>query len=239
MIDILDVNNLIKLHIPKNDVLKNEALDILQGKVYPVLNMLDNFENPIIFDVGANVGAFTAFSKLHIPKSKIYSFEPQKFLFGLMTKSFEDVPGIYLYNIGLAGENKDGLLYENKDFPYLGNSLYKVGESSEKICIKKISDIIKKLKIKKIDLIKIDTEGSEYFIIQDLVEHNIGFDVVCFEYHSDSFRRKIDLLLEKTHILVMFLCTAPHSGKAIYVSKNHERKLKYSSKNLAIDTYEL
>ena len=40
----------------------------------------------LYFDIGANVGSYTAFIKNNIPKSRIYSFEPQKMLFNMIWK---------------------------------------------------------------------------------------------------------------------------------------------------------
>ena len=63
--------------------------------------------------------------------------------------------------------------------------LLNFGENSkEKIRLKTIDKFVKKNKIKKIDFIKIDTEGSEYFILKGGLKTIEKFKpIIQFEYN--------------------------------------------------------
>ena len=226
MEELINYGN-IKIHVPNDSFVIGEVHNILNCQTYPIINI--SKENPIIFDIGANVGAFSALICQQIPKSTVYAFEPQSELFNLMYKTFKDIPSVHLYNFGLSSENVSAFLYKNSKFPYLGNSVYKVGESYESILLKKSSDILEQLKIKHIDFIKMDVEGSEDKIIEDLINNNITFDTVCLEFHSEKIRRKIDTLLEKNYVLAMAISQVPNNGKVIYISKESVTRLGYDS----------
>ena len=158
---------------------------------YIIYNILDNlihqakiikflkFQNiQIVIDIGAHKGEFLDHIK-KLPKiKKTYSCEPQKNIFKkLRTKT--DNKSFFGYNIAIS--NKTGyqkmLISEftmTSTFSKINNnsSYYKIkkfiiGEKKKYELVKTITlkDFIEKIKIKKIDLLKIDTEGHELNVL--------------------------------------------------------------------------
>ena len=68
------------------------------------------------------------------------------------------------------------------------------------IQLKKADGVLKELKINKIDILKIDTEGCEVEILESLQKILSETDYVLVEYHSEKDRRKIDSLLENFNV---------------------------------------
>ena len=61
---------------------------ILKGITYPVVNDL---KPKIIFDIGAHIGATSAFFSMQYPKSQIFSFEPTTINFSLLEKNTQTI----------------------------------------------------------------------------------------------------------------------------------------------------
>jgi FkbM family methyltransferase len=128
--------------------------------------------NPIILDCGANLGLATIYFKLKYPNSKITAFEPDPDIFTLLkenieTNKFKDVK---LINAALLDKNESIDFYssicENSWNFGVGSitPFKKRTEKHIKVNSMKLSDFIQTT----IDFAKIDIEGSEHLVIQDL-----------------------------------------------------------------------
>ena len=62
---------------------------------------------PVIFDIGANIGTFTTWMAKAFTQGKIYSFEPQREVFKMLcgNASINNLYNVYPHNIGLGKEN--------------------------------------------------------------------------------------------------------------------------------------
>jgi FkbM family methyltransferase len=116
-----------------------------------------------VVDIGANIGFSTILlSNLVGNKGKVYSFEPDKTNFHFLKRNTKNRKNVSLQNLAVG--NKDGStnLYLSKNFN-VNHRCYDAGENN----------IVKKVKCvtldkffgtkKRIDLIKIDIEGFDYY----------------------------------------------------------------------------
>ncbi len=60
----------------------------------------------------------------------------------------------------------------------------------KKVIVEKATNTIKKLRIKKIDLLKIDTEGYELNVIKGFEKDITKVKIILFEHHYDLMIRK-------------------------------------------------
>ena len=153
----------------------------------------------ILIDIGANVGMASVFFNQQDNIKKIYSFEPVKDNFQLAEKNFSanNVSKVYLYNFGLGNcEREEQFNYsrqlkgnsgkkERKNFNY--RHITKIEERTVKI--KKASEVLKSIIEKNRGVkvvIKMDCEGGEYEIIQDLASSNLlsSIDILMLEWHD-------------------------------------------------------
>lgn len=121
-----------------------------------------------IFDIGANIGQSISRFRKKFHKSKIFSFEPNPEIFKILIEIQKKDSNLKVFNFAFSNKNSPTKLYHYKESGQ--NSLYPIKNKNKKkffnVNTKKISTFLKKNKIKKIDLLKIDTQGSELDIIK-------------------------------------------------------------------------
>ena len=152
-------------------------------------------EAKIIFDVGANVGQyadqiFDQFSQQ--TNFDLHCFEPSKPAFDTLQPKFANHESVILNNIGLGAEEKEAVLYMNKQCSGLASLTKRKldhieidhGALSETVQISTIDKYCKKNSIPHINLLKIDVEGHELDVLKGsaamLSERKI--DLVQFEF---------------------------------------------------------
>ncbi len=159
----------------------------------------------IIFDVGGHNGESILLFNKNLNFFKVYTFEPLKNnLLKLKINTKKIAEKIVYLNCALGNKkenriikemmetssstlndiNENSIYYKKKKF-FLGVKKNKKMFIEKKVSIDRAINIIKKFKIDKIDLLKIDTEGYELNVIK-------GFDadidivkVIIFEHHYD------------------------------------------------------
>lgn len=140
--------------------------------------LLKNIKNPIIFDIGAYNGSVSLDYKRIFEDSEIYAFEPSKTSFDMLVESTKNsdikcfntaignINGKIEFNINQA-EVTNSVLNTDK----LGNQTWG-GHNWLTTVEKKMVDIctidyfIEKNNIDKVDILKMDTQGTEYDIIE-------------------------------------------------------------------------
>jgi FkbM family methyltransferase len=179
-----------KIGIMNGSLLKKNGEDFFLKKV---LNKYIKINNPIFFDVGANIGNYSVELKTYFPNSTIYSFEPSEKAY----KEFfnKKIQNINVYNVGI-GEKDGKLAYYNykSDVGSEHGSLYKevftnIHNSNnivkKEVKIITLDDFCNKNKLKKINFLKIDTEGSELNVLKGskkLIKEN-KIDIIQFEFN--------------------------------------------------------
>lgn len=161
-----------------------------------------NFNIKIVFDVGANEGGYAMLVKKYIQDCEIYAFEPGKLVYNKL-KRLNNKNSIKTFNIGLSYTKKSATFYSfNKNTAF--SSVYKdviAGFHKQKakptkIKLDTIDNQVKKLKIKNIDFLKIDTEGSELDVIKGaskLIKTN-KIKIIHFEFNEMNVYSRIFLL---------------------------------------------
>jgi FkbM family methyltransferase len=148
----------------------------------------DNFEKEIIkmfrkfigkkitvFDVGANIGIFslTAASKAN-SNIAIYAFEPSLYAFNQLKKNIElnNFTCIKPFNHALSDFTGNALLNFCEDDAYnsLGSCPQEKILETKLVPVSTITEFCKNNKIRKIDILKMDTEGAEYLILKGASE---------------------------------------------------------------------
>ena len=141
--------------------------------------------------------------------NKIYSFEPSEKNYSILKKNIKNLSSkteqIFIYNFGL------GEINEKRDFKQMKESssstLSNINTNSKyfkrknfflnfglklkffdktTINIKNGFSFLEDKKIYKIDLLKIDTEGHEYFVIKGFGDSISKIKVIFFEHHYDE-----------------------------------------------------
>lgn len=177
------------------------------------LSFLQNgvFEKKCIIDAGANIGATSMFFKVKFPEVNIFCIEPDAQNFSLLEnnlKRFVENGSARLYNSGLTGIPGQNLMVHSNfgDGRDWAKAIEVINEDSNLKSIT-IDQIVESNSINVIDLLKIDIEGGEIFLLAE--DTDLEFlkitRCIAIEIHFDTnFRKRInDLLISKNFILVV------------------------------------
>jgi FkbM family methyltransferase len=166
---------------------------------YPLTN------NSIVLDLGAHHGEFSK-NIYNLYNCKIYSFEPVQHNYNQCKVNLQDYEGIKLYKLVLSNENGtcDFFVAGESSSIYIGST---IGEYE--IETKKIDEFLDENGINKVDLIKMNIEGSEYELLEYIIKNNFidRFENLQIQFHDNAFdgwREKYDFIIEnlkKTHHL--------------------------------------
>lgn len=179
----------------------SEAIIINSDLEYPS-KYFPTKKNPIIVDIGANIGAFSIYTYNYLQNKhpKIYAIEPSLNNFQQLNKNL----GLYKnwniipFKLAISSSNGSALLDISGAFD--SHFLKKHGEkgfNSETVQTLKFDTFCQKNNISTIDLLKIDIEGGEY----DLFETSHNFirkiaKIIMIEVHHIG-RDNIDVFQKK------------------------------------------
>lgn len=171
-------------------------------------------KDPIILDIGANVGAFSIWAYSKWPEATIHCYEPNPANFVYLkdnTHRLLSNKNYHIYNLAV-GDTKNNKLYLGQH--NCGEcSFYQIGEQSNNYIT---VDTISPKELPSANILKIDTEGSELDILRQISVNK--FDAITFEYHRDSDRKAIDKMLYKFDLVRGFIRTKDR-GVLTYVNQ--------------------
>ncbi len=168
--------------------------------------------NPSIIDCGSNIGMSILFFKRIFPNAKIIGFEPDKETFSLLKKNIDqnNLSNVTVHNIALAKKEGTSTFYSDADTK--GNLAMSITKSKQGL------NLIKKSKVttaklssyvtKNVDFLKMDIEGAELQVLEDLDEtkkiHYVKEMVIEYHYSNNNPTNRLGsilALLEKNNFI--------------------------------------
>jgi FkbM family methyltransferase len=128
----------------------------------------------VILDIGSNIGASILFFRELFPAAKICGFEPHPETFRILEQNVAGLPSIEIFNYALGAANADvSVPFDNADFSRFTLAKDPGGDWSGPLSptacqVKHAGEVVKTLGLTKVDLIKIDCEGTEYDVLTAL-----------------------------------------------------------------------
>ena len=160
-------------------------------------------EDSIVFDLGGYEGDWSA-KIIEKYNCSAYIFEPVNEYYKKIVERFKDNKKVFVFNIGLSDKNGNIDIFYNGD----SSSMVFKTSTSERIEIRNICDFLDEIKIKKIDVIKINIEGAEFDLLNEVIKKNYQtkFDNIQVQFHKmfDDSHEKRDIIrkkLSETHQL--------------------------------------
>lgn len=143
---------------------KEKMISLLQSKR----------RDPVIFDVGANIGYHSIFFKKRIPGAKIYAFEPIPKNFSYLRQHFDlnNIKDVEPINVGLSNYKGDVVFYFDPNCSVNASARNVAG----KIDIQEIKcqvvplDQVALERNLNVDFIKVDVEGAELMVLEGAIE---------------------------------------------------------------------
>jgi FkbM family methyltransferase len=181
----------------------NYENEVVSGERFFISKVLKDYlkgRNPVLLDVGANIGKYAIALSREFPGAKIFSFEPNKNTFEILKQNVREKAECI--NAGLGSEVKTGKIYTYADsitssHASIYSDVFKVFHEAEKIVdfdfeMVTVDNFCAQRGLKEIDLLKIDTEGNELEVLKGcgkmLSEDSIK--IIQFEFgECDVFSR--------------------------------------------------
>jgi FkbM family methyltransferase len=138
-------------------------------------------DQPLIIDIGSNIGLSILYFKKLYPLSTIVGFEPDPEIFAILLKNLKEFEAAKVNVYNSAAWKFDGELSFYSEGA-LSGSLYKI-ENSKAIKVPAL-DINKFISERDIDFLKIDVEGAEYDILNHIKKHLKKVKRIFVEYHD-------------------------------------------------------
>tara|TARA_B100000886_G_C20309422_1_gene443182 strand:- start:21 stop:737 length:717 start_codon:yes stop_codon:yes gene_type:complete len=227
------------------------SFDYLQQKKIFVFLKKKLKKNAILFDVGAHHGETINNFIKYFDFSNIHSFEASnknfKTLKNKIKKHLDN--RIFLNNFGLSDLNKSLKIKQfqetssttlskiNRNSKYFKRKIKVLGLKENKkiyencdVELNQLDNYCEKNKINKIDLLKIDTEGHEYFVIKGSINTLKKIKYIYFEHHYD------DMLIKGYKYSDIHDLLKKHNFVKIFKSKMFFRKtFEYIYENSKLD----
>ena len=169
-----------------NYFLGHQFQEIFKDRIYAPY--LENKKDPIVLDIGANIGLFTLYAQKYA--KQVYAVEPS-------AEHMENITKMLLFNEFKNVKTIQKAIYiEDKVFPLFHNanktmfSLHQnVQDNSsppEQVQAITLETLLKDEGIEHVDLLKCDCEGSEVEIFSSISFKNVAYkiDVIVGENHS-------------------------------------------------------
>jgi len=132
----------------------------------------DDIDAKIVLDIGANIGIASNYLSHRFPQARVFAFEPVPSNFALLSKNVESLSNVSTFQKALGA--RDGsfeMLYSDSKKNMGGYSFHPAGSNAEKrisVEVREARSMFREIGIESADVIKIDTEGSEYDILTNL-----------------------------------------------------------------------
>ena len=175
---------------------------------YLLKNFIDVNEDFTLLDVGANEGQSVVKFKKYFPNAAIYSFEPVTKTYDILKAAVAGYSNCYTFKLGIGAsdEVKSIKLYDysqlNTFIPFENNK-GTVADRYEDVHITTLDKIISDNNIKKVKLLKSDTEGFEIEVMKG-AEGALTNQVFEYIYLEAGFSAKDRRHVEFT-VLIQYL----------------------------------
>jgi FkbM family methyltransferase len=207
---------------PDSGNMMDHLREIMSGRTYPLAMLPAGYRIEVIVDAGANVGASALWFLNAAPEARVVCFEPTAQNHRCLAANLASFPKAEAHHWGLFSQERTAELFLGKN-QCMQNSLVasvEVGGDSETITLKRASSEFDRLGLQRISILKIDTEGCEMPILEDLGNRLALVDQIYVEYHSEEDRRAIDALLADRFSLAFSCAQLVHRGVALYLAND-------------------
>ncbi len=159
------------------------------------LDLLRQLEEPVVMDIGANIGNHAlAFSTV---AACVHAFEPLPPVFDILQQNIRqnDIGNILAHALALSDENGESVIHMVSDRNIGASSFEKPPHlSSRALCVTKRrgDDIVNELGLERIDLLKIDVESHEAFVLNGLEQSIRRFrPLIIMEWNDPSSVKRL------------------------------------------------
>lgn len=176
-------------------------------------NLLENFKrfkndelniknDSVLVDLGSSVGLFTSYAIEQNPNLKSICVEMSSNFYKVCVDTFKNNPNVIPINAAIYKSSGETIKIHarSEDLCDLGNTIvgniYRDQPVTIEINTISLEEIIKTYNLDRISLLKVDIEGYEYELFENLTDDILDkIDKILLEFHPvDDPKRKLDLI---------------------------------------------
>jgi FkbM family methyltransferase len=159
-------------------------------------------DKPVVFDVGANIGSYSAKIKNLIPNAQLVAFEPHPATYKRLVESAEKY-GFTPVNKGCGATSGKLKFYDYSDqsegsehatlLQGVFENIHHSTSMELEVEVTTIDEYLKENNLKGIDFLKIDTEGYEFEVLKgcrNALENN-QIQMIYFEFNSMNMLSRV------------------------------------------------
>lgn len=142
-----------------------------------------------VLDIGANIGISSVYLASLFPNAEVHAFEPEAGNCQLLADNAKALPRIKVHPFALGGEDGELTLFHSDDAANFGGfSAHGLGIDrgrSQRVPVRHAGRCLAELGLTHVDVIKVDTEGSEWDILTAIGEPLLsGVQLIMGELHG-------------------------------------------------------
>ncbi|MFT6311350.1 MAG: FkbM family methyltransferase [Porticoccus sp.] len=186
-----------------------------------------------VLDIGANIGYYAVLAGLYLgDKAQVLAYEPNPENFALLDDNIKinSCANVQAFQLALSNIDNDGFLFLSAD-NFGDHQIYDNNEHRHKQPISLVNgDTHTKQFLHKVNLIKIDTQGAEWQVLQgikELIKNSLPQLQMILEFSPNSLRlagSKPDDLLQYIFSLKLPIAMIDHIGHQLIPTSFKEMK---------------
>ena len=175
--------------------------EILGDREYRIVEDVIKKASHEIIDVGAHIGVFSVYASVLNPKVKIIAFEPEEANIALLRENLKlnNVQNVVVKGVALGAKDGSKNFFVNADSH--NHSFFDVNVPLKKIKVQvqSLGKILQKAEV--VDLVKMDSEGAEFEILNSLSSEEFAkvkaFYIEYHEYYDDMRSEDLIKLIQR------------------------------------------
>jgi len=174
-----------------------------------------NNSNTII-DIGGHIGLFSLYIAEKYKSVKIFTFEPIEENYDLLKENIKinNFNNIYPKNIAVSNNNSNITIFLSDD--QSGHGMYKKTSKTRNIKSITLEEIFQENKLIKCDLLKIDAEGVEFEILENINKNMFEkIENIILEYHifEKNSNERLENIIKKLEMNSFEITKKPYSDE--------------------------
>lgn len=139
-----------------------------------------------IIDIGGHIGSFTCRAASQATQGIVYACEPFPGTFEVLKKNASQYKNAHVNQIAISNKSGEAEFYFSPTNP-AENSLVKASAHVTRVPLMTLGEFLQKNNIERVNLMKIDCEGSEYDILYGAGDDLSKIDKMVMEIHEPAY----------------------------------------------------
>jgi len=168
------------VHMRRSDVFVLE--EILLQRQYALASTLP--ARPTIVDAGANIGISALWFAGTYPPGRLFCFEPEPNNFSLLRANLGSLPGAVVEQMAVSATSTPVKMFLSDHGATHSLHSEGAGGSSIQVDACRLDEYLAARSVDRVDLLKIDVEGSEFDVVRGLGDRLDSVGVIVGEFHE-------------------------------------------------------